>query len=233
MSYDGTGKAPGRLLGEARILARNGIKLSQTAKADKYKLQIAMLFMLQALKISFIGHLMHAGLLPDAWEENENLSFFKLTIMVEENLHIIQDQAQGKLLVSLNNTRNAIAHPDIPGGLSLFDTERDCRLLAQNLKSLWPRLFNEAYTAQATRKTAPRQSAPPQRPASATQSQPKSPGLKPAVSGNKALVIIAIVIAAMIVVFYACLIIPRFVIQLLTGDMPSAMLIHLIATVVH
>lgn len=124
--------------------------------------QVALLGLHTALENALRSYLRAFGV-PDV--EYHQVSFPDLVNMVRDKTNLFRDDpGVVRLLVSLNTTRNGIAHPD-EGKPSRTQIENDARQFAKLIQRFWPSFFEESFP------TALQQSQP--QPVLQPKSQPK------------------------------------------------------------
>lgn len=124
--------------------------------------QVALLGLHTALENALRAYLKAFGV-PDV--DYHQVSFPDLVDIVRDETDLFAgDPGVVRLLVSLNTTRNTIAHPD-EGKPSAKQIENDARQFAKLIQRFWPAFFEENFPASLQQsQPAPVRQPPPSRP---------------------------------------------------------------------
>lgn len=131
--------------------------------------QVALLGLHTALENALRSYLKAFGV---SGVDYHQVSFPDLVDMVRDKTDLFAgDPGVVRLLVSLNTTRNGIAHPD-EGKPSAAQIENDARQFAKLIQRFWPSFFEENFPASLQQsQPAPVRQPPPSRPPEAQHVQ--------------------------------------------------------------
>ena len=131
---------------ETREPLLEALRQYRAASSDA-ELELAVLALHQRLQGALSAYLESHG----SGEVDAEGSFPRLVDLVRDRTDLFQgDEGVVRLLVSLNTTRNRIAHPQGDKPLT-HEIERDARQLARLISRFWPAWFDETCPVSATR----------------------------------------------------------------------------------
>jgi len=162
-------------LERAQGLLVKALKLYRSSSSiSEYK--EAILAMHSGLDKAFRAYLSGLSNLPaetqDSLSERGDISFPHLVDLMRDYTAVLGNSV--RLLVSLNSTRNKIAHPDDETPLTSEEIVNDAQRLAELIHDLWPRLFGKRCPVSPLSPAAARVAAQPAaKPAPVQTTHPK------------------------------------------------------------
>ncbi|NIV37277.1 MAG: hypothetical protein GWN58_49995, partial [Anaerolineae bacterium] len=118
--------------------------LQKYARADtEAKQELAVLFLHGGLDKALRAYLASSGFLE---VDSRSVNYPELVNLVRDYTDLFAgDAGLPSLLVSLNNTRNRIAHPELDNRPSPKKISRDARQYVNLARRFWPEIFGEAF----------------------------------------------------------------------------------------